>query len=160
MGPVELADQVGLDICLHVGEMLADSLDTPMAAIPDWLRKKVERGELGRKSGQGFYVWKNGRAQKQDKPAAAVAADSSALADRLLLPMLNACVECYRQQVVTDLEHIDAAMIFATGFPPFRGGPLHYARARGIEDIVKTLESLAVKHGERFRPDPGWNDME
>lgn len=156
MGPVELADQVGLDICLHVGGVLSESLDTPMAPVPDWLRTKVERGELGRKSGQGFYAWKNGRAQKKDKKEHG---DSAALADRLLLPMLNACVECYRKQVVSDPDHLDAAMIFATGFAPFRGGPLHYAQSRGIADIIQALEALTAKHGARFQPDPGWHDL-
>ncbi|MEX2469993.1 MAG: 3-hydroxyacyl-CoA dehydrogenase NAD-binding domain-containing protein [Pseudohongiellaceae bacterium] len=158
MGPVELADQVGLDICLHVADVLRDLLDKPMAPVPDWLRDKVERGELGRKSGQGFYEWKEGRAQK-DKDGEADSADAAALADRLLLPMLDACVECYRNKVVAEIDHIDGAMIFATGFAPFRGGPMHYARARGRDEIVAALEALAETHGERFQPDPGWKEL-
>lgn len=157
IGPVELADQVGLDICVHVADVLRDLLDKPMAPVPDWLRDKVERGELGRKSGQGFYEWKQGRAQKDGDVDSA---DAAALADRLLLPMLDACVECYRNEVVTEMEHIDAAMIFATGFAPFRGGPMHYARARGRDEIVSALTVLAGENGERFRPDPGWQDLD
>lgn len=157
IGPVELADQVGLDICVHVADVLRDLLDKPMAPVPDWLRDKVERGELGRKSGQGFYEWKQGRAQRDGDVDSA---DAAALADRLLLPMLDACVECYRNEVVAEMEHIDAAMIFATGFAPFRGGPMHYARARGRDEIVSALTVLAEENGERFRPDPGWQDLD
>ncbi len=162
MGPIELADQVGLDICLHVADVLKDLLDKPMAAIPDWLREKVDKGELGRKSGQGFYRWQDGKPVRNNKAAAgrgSQADDTKDIQDRLLLPMLDACVECYRQKVVADLDQLDAAMIFATGFAPFRGGPMHYARQRGIDDIVATLESLAAAHGERFKPDPGWQGI-
>ena len=162
MGPVELADQVGLDICVHVARVLRDALHSPMAEIPQWLHDKVERGELGRKSGQGFYSWKQGKAKKEAPGAAANGKpeDTAALADRLLLPLLNACIECYRQGVIRDLDHLDAAMIFATGFAPFRGGPMHYARTRGIPQIVAALKALADKHGERFTPDPGWQDIQ
>ncbi|GAB5500732.1 MAG: 3-hydroxyacyl-CoA dehydrogenase NAD-binding domain-containing protein [Pseudohongiellaceae bacterium] len=168
MGPVELADQVGLDICLHVADVLRDSLDTPMPEVPKWLQEKVDRGNLGRKSGQGFYKWKNGKAQKNsgdddsDLGSNGVSGptDSKTLQDRLLLPMLNACVECHRQKVVASLDDLDAAMIFATGFAPFRGGPMHYARTRGVDRIVATLEQLQEDHGARFKPDPGWQDLQ
>ncbi|MFN3165420.1 MAG: 3-hydroxyacyl-CoA dehydrogenase family protein, partial [Pseudohongiellaceae bacterium] len=159
MGPVELADQVGLDICLHVAEVLRESLETPMPEVPDWLQEKVDRGELGRKSGKGFYQWKKGKAHKDTKESDPDSSNNQSLQDRLLLPMLNACVECRRQDVVADLDDLDAAMIFATGFAPFRGGPMHYARQRGVDDIIATLEQLSEKHGERFKPDPGWQDM-
>ena len=159
MGPVELADQVGLDICLHVAQVLRESLDTPIPEVPDWLQEKVERGELGRKSGQGFYAWKKGKAQKDSGNNKTNDKDSEALQDRLLLPMLNACMECQRQKVVANTDDLDAALIFATGFAPFRGGPMNYARHRGVDNIVETLESLAEKHGDRFKPDPGWKNF-
>ncbi|MDZ7784342.1 MAG: 3-hydroxyacyl-CoA dehydrogenase NAD-binding domain-containing protein [Halioglobus sp.] len=161
MGPVELADQVGLDICLHVADVLKDLLDKPMADVPGWLRDKVEKGELGAKSGQGFYKWESGKAQKDsDGDAGQDTSSDEELTDRLLLPMLDACVECYRKDVVDELDHIDAALIFGTGFAPFRGGPMQYARTRGITDIVSTLESLREKHGERFAPDEGWKALQ
>lgn len=167
MGPVELADQVGLDICLHVAEVLRESLDTPLPEVPSWLQEKVDRGDLGRKSGKGFYTWKKGKAQKNsgdddsagDPTGNAGKTDSKSLQDRLLLPMLNACVECHRNNVVASLDDLDAAMIFATGFAPFRGGPMHYARQRGVDDIVATLQALTEQHGDRFKPDPGWSSL-
>ena len=160
MGPLELADQVGLDICLHVGEVLRESLDKPFPDVPAWLQKKVDGGDLGRKSGRGIYQWKDGKAQKDNVGKQQENAPKAELADRLILPMLNACVECYRERVITELDQLDAAVIFATGFAPFTGGPMHYAKTRGIEAIIANLSELAQEHGERFQPDPGWQDIQ
>lgn len=152
VGPVELADQVGLDICLSVADMLRDRLDTGMPPAPDWLRQRVEAGKLGKKSGEGLYRWKKAKADKQDK---AHSAPEETL-DRLLLPMLNACMACLREGVIGDEALTDGAMIFGTGFAPFRGGPMSYAHQRGFDNIRESLEALAAKHGDRFRPDQGW----
>ncbi len=152
VGPAELADQVGLDICLSVSELLRNHFETAMAPIPPWLRDLVAAGELGRKSGRGIYTWKNGKAQK-DKHAPP--ADDETL-DRLLLPMLNACMACLSEGIVENENLVDGAMIFGTGFAPFRGGPMQYARSRGYRDIESSLSLLAEKYGERFSPDPGW----
>ena len=81
------------------------------------------------------------------------------MTDRLILPMLDVCVTCLREGVVADEEIVDGAMIFATGFAPFRGGPMHYARTRGVADVRDTLARLAAKYGPRFRPDPGWDGL-
>ncbi|SDU19623.1 3-hydroxyacyl-CoA dehydrogenase NAD-binding domain-containing protein [Halopseudomonas salegens] len=156
MGPVELADQVGLDICLSVADMLRERLDTEQPATPDWLRNKVDDGELGSKSGKGLYTWKDGKPQKRDKVEPA----PEDTLDRLILPMLNACQACLREQVIEDSDLLDGAMIFATGFAPFRGGPMHYARERGYEEIATRLNGLKDRHGDRFTPDSGWNAEE
>jgi 3-hydroxyacyl-CoA dehydrogenase / enoyl-CoA hydratase / 3-hydroxybutyryl-CoA epimerase len=153
MGPIELADQVGLDICLHVADVLRKELHRPMPATPKWLSDKVEKGELGRKTGKGMYDWRNGAAIKD----AGAPAPSPDMVDRLILQMLDVCVTCLRENVVASEDVIDGAMIFATGFAPFRGGPMHYARSRGTADIVLALTQLAAKYGERFQPDPGWD---
>jgi 3-hydroxyacyl-CoA dehydrogenase / enoyl-CoA hydratase / 3-hydroxybutyryl-CoA epimerase len=155
MGPIELADEVGLDVCLHVAETLRGSLNREMPEAPQWLRDKVAKGELGKKSGKGLYDWKDGQAVKSHEDAAPPA-DT---ADRLILPMLDACVTCLRERVVADEAVLDGAMIFATGFAPFRGGPLHYARTRGIADVRAVLERLAAQYGARFTPDPGWDSL-
>ena len=152
MGPIELADTVGLDICLHVAETLKAGLHRPMPDVSQTLRDKVERGQLGRKTGKGFYDWKDGKAVKErDAPK-----PTDEMTDRLILPMLDVCVTCLREGVVADEDTVDGAMIFATGFAPFRGGPMHYARSRGAADILQELERLTQRYGERFRPDPGW----
>jgi 3-hydroxyacyl-CoA dehydrogenase / enoyl-CoA hydratase / 3-hydroxybutyryl-CoA epimerase len=155
MGPIELADTVGLDICLHVAEVLQKAFDRPMPDVLPALRSKVEMGQLGRKSGKGFYDWKDGKAVKEHD----VPKPTEEMTDRLILPMIAACVACLREGVVADEDTVDGAMIFATGFAPFRGGPMHYARARGISNIREELERLAQRYGERFQPDPGWHRL-
>lgn len=154
VGPVELADQVGLDICLSVANMLRDRLETDMPPAPKWLEEKVDKGDLGRKTGQGLYTWEKGRADKRSKVPEA----PPDTLDRLLLPMVNACMACVREGVIESDELADGAMIFGTGFAPFRGGPMAWASNRGHDDIRQSLESLAGRYGDRFRPDPGWRD--
>ncbi len=154
MGPVTLADYVGLDIGLHVAESLAEGLEKPMAPISQTLRDKVQAGETGKKSGQGFYDWTDGTPH----PSTGEEGPED-LTDRLILPMLDACVEVLRRDIAHAEDDIDAAMIFATGWAPFRGGPMHYARARGVDDVVARLEELEKAHGPRFAPDPGWKTL-
>jgi 3-hydroxyacyl-CoA dehydrogenase/enoyl-CoA hydratase/3-hydroxybutyryl-CoA epimerase len=74
----------------------------------------------------------------------------------MILPMLNEAVAALREGVVADADILDAGAIFATGFAPFRGGPLQYARSRGIANVIARLAELTERYGERFRPDPGW----
>jgi 3-hydroxyacyl-CoA dehydrogenase/enoyl-CoA hydratase/3-hydroxybutyryl-CoA epimerase len=159
MGPIELADQVGLDICLAVGDMLRSKFGDLLPPTPAWLREKVAKGELGRKTGKGFYVWKDGKADKSSA-AATTEKPTDEMIDRLVLPMSNVCVACLREGIVDNADTVDGAMIFGTGYAPFRGGPLNYARTRGVEDVVSTLRALAVKFGHRFNPDAGWDNFE
>ncbi len=156
MGPIELADQVGLDICMSVADMLRERLEDPMPAAPDWLRQKVDDGKLGKKTGEGLYDWKKGKADKKDKFEEA----PEDTLDRLLLPMLNACMACLREGVIESEELVDGAMIFGTGFAPFRGGPMSYARQRGFDEIKSTLEDLAKRYDDRFKPDRGWSEKD
>ncbi|MDF2639469.1 MAG: fatty-acid oxidation protein subunit alpha [Novosphingobium lindaniclasticum] len=158
VGPLELADQVGLDIGLAVAEMLKRELDWPIPDAPQWLRDKVKAGELGKKTGKGIYVWKDGKAVKGHTAKRAAETSNMDLADRLILPMVNTAVAVLREGVTDDPEVIDAAMIFGTGFAPFRGGPIHYARQRGAGEIVSALNDLARRHGPRFEPDAGWSE--
>ena len=116
IGPVELADTVGLDVAQHVGRILGEAFDIPVSKELDAL---VEQKRLGRKTGRGFYA-------------------------------------CLREGIVADAGLIDAGIVFGTGFAPFRGGPIHYAKTRGVPEIVKALETLAARHGDRFKPDGGW----
>ena len=153
MGPVTLADQVGLDICLDVAESLTKSLETPIAEIPAMLCEKVEAGHLGKKTERGFYDWSDG----PPKPETSARIDPD-LTDRLILPMLNACAQCVRTGVVGSADEADAAMIFATGFAPFRGGPLHYAAARGNDGVQQRLKQFEEAYGPRFAPDPYWRN--
>lgn len=155
MGPIELADQVGLDICLAVGDMLRSKFGDLLPPTPAWLRDKVAKGELGRKTGRGFYVWRDGKADKT-RPSSDTARPDAEMIDRLILPMSNVCVACLREGIVDDPDMVDGAMIFGTGYAPFRGGPLNYARTRGADNVASALRNLAAKFGGRFTPDTGW----
>ena len=154
MGPIELADIVGLDVCLHVGRILSSACGGP---APDAVAPLVAAGKLGKKSGQGLYEWREGKAVKPAVDPATRAPDD--LEDRLMLAMVNEAMAVLREEVVADADLIDAGVIFGSGFAPFRGGPLRYARERGVQDVVARLEALAATHGERFRPDRGWSSF-
>jgi len=121
MGPIELADTVGLDICLAVGRELGGE----NAAPPAKLAELVAAGHLGRKTGRGFYVWRNGKARKKSAQA------SPDLSERLLAPYLKEAQAAVAEGIVADADLADAGLIFGTGFAPFRGGPLHYLKAKG-----------------------------
>jgi 3-hydroxyacyl-CoA dehydrogenase/enoyl-CoA hydratase/3-hydroxybutyryl-CoA epimerase len=98
-------------------------------------------------------LWRDGKAQK---PKMAGFTEPPDLQDRLILPMLNEAVACLREGTVADADLLDAGAVFATGFAPFRGGPLQYAKQRGIAIVTRRLHELAERYGERFRPDAGW----
>jgi 3-hydroxyacyl-CoA dehydrogenase/enoyl-CoA hydratase/3-hydroxybutyryl-CoA epimerase len=158
MGPIELADTVGLDICAHVAENLTASFG---GNVPAELKAKVDAGKLGKKTGAGFYQWKNGKPEKLKKSegeeAHAVPAD---LTDRMVLRFVNEAVACLREEIVSDADLLDAGVIFGTGFAPFRGGPMHYINSEGAARLRTRLESLADRYGERFTPDAGWQQLE
>jgi len=152
MGPLELADMVGLDIGWAVGQQLA----RPGTPIPKKLQALVEAKRFGKKTGQGFYPWVNGNAQKG---VPAPAADLKALADRLVAPALNEAVACVRERIVADADLCDAGIVFGTGFAPHRGGPIETIRARGKAEWLRILGELKARHGLRFEPDSGWDSL-
>jgi 3-hydroxyacyl-CoA dehydrogenase/enoyl-CoA hydratase/3-hydroxybutyryl-CoA epimerase len=154
MGPIELADTVGLDICLSVANILSTHT---RAQVPERLQRMVEAGQLGRKSGRGFYGYRNGVLLKGRLDS--VIAAPPDLSDRLILSLLNEVVACRRAGIVEDDDALDAGIIFGTGFAPFRGGPMRYIRERGISNLKERLQNLAREHGERFTPDAGWTEL-
>ncbi|MDE0753426.1 MAG: 3-hydroxyacyl-CoA dehydrogenase NAD-binding domain-containing protein [Woeseiaceae bacterium] len=154
MGPIELIDSVGLDVALHVSKVLGSAFDR---VVPDTLATMVENKHLGRKEGQGFYEWIDG---KVAKPARDRQAKPAEIIDRLILPMINEAVACLHEGVVTEADLLDAGVIFGTGFAPFRGGPLQYARDRGITNVTETLTQLASEFGARFQPHEGWDALD
>jgi 3-hydroxyacyl-CoA dehydrogenase/enoyl-CoA hydratase/3-hydroxybutyryl-CoA epimerase len=153
MGPIELADMVGLDICWAVGNELAK----PGAPVPQKLKALVEAKNLGKKTGRGFYTWVKGKAQKSGSGTGSV--DLHALADRMVIPALNEAVACVREKIVADEDLCDAGVIFGTGFAPHRGGPMAAIRARGKSEILAIMKELKARHGERFTPDAGWETL-
>jgi len=121
VGPIELADSVGLDICLAVGTMLGGGAEPPKK-----LTERIAAGALGRKTGRGFYEWTGGKAVKR-----APGTVPPGLAGRLIDPMLAEAAAALADGIVADADLVDAGAIFGTGFAPFTGGPLHYVAARG-----------------------------
>ncbi len=154
MGPLELADTVGLDICLHVGGILASAFGGEVPAV---LRNKVAEQRLGRKTAVGFYEYRQGRITAP--PGKGLALPTTEIRDRLLQRLLNEAVCALRERVVADADSVDIAMVFGTGFAPFRGGPLTYARDRGVAEVVARLRELAARHGSRFAPDIYWEQL-
>lgn len=118
-GPIELADVVGLDVGLNVARILGIEVpeDSQMARL-------VREGKLGKKTGQGFYVWADGKPQKAEGLHDPV--ELEALGRELIRPMVDECERCLAEGVVDSADEVDAGVIFGTGFAPFRGGPLHY----------------------------------
>jgi 3-hydroxyacyl-CoA dehydrogenase/enoyl-CoA hydratase/3-hydroxybutyryl-CoA epimerase len=152
MGPIELSDVVGLDVVMHVGEIITRELGREMPPYAQRLRELVAAKKLGRKTGAGFYPWRDGkvvRTATSGKPPAD-------LADRLILALVNESAACLREQVVADADLLDAGVVFGTGFAPFRGGPLSYAHTRGIGAVVARLAEFEGRYGARFRPDAWW----
>jgi 3-hydroxyacyl-CoA dehydrogenase/enoyl-CoA hydratase/3-hydroxybutyryl-CoA epimerase len=121
MGPAELADTVGLDICLAAGKALARTTQ-----VPEILANKVALGHLGKKSGQGLYRYDNGKPVKGQPDSY-----DQKLIDALIEPYLDEARTVLAEGIVADAELVDAGLIFGTGFAPFRGGPLHYLESRG-----------------------------
>ncbi|MGY8815508.1 MAG: 3-hydroxyacyl-CoA dehydrogenase NAD-binding domain-containing protein [Gammaproteobacteria bacterium] len=154
MGPIELADTVGLDICLSVANNLSDKLKID---VPFKLVEMVGKGNLGKKTGSGFFQYKKGSPQKQN-----VEINSQNLQnieDRLVFRILNECAACMREGLVENADMLDAGMIFGTGFPPFHGGPLTYAKSKGYDYIIQTLNTLNEQHDDGFSPDKYWETI-
>ncbi len=156
MGPIELADTVGLDIGVHVGSVLAAAFGE--RASPQCVHALVAAGKLGQKTGEGFYRWVGGKPQKTIAGAATLLVPAD-LEDRLVMAFLNEAVACLREGVVSEADLLDAGVIFGTGYAPFRGGPLHYARELGVDKCLTRLKELTTRHGSRFTPDEGWERL-
>jgi len=156
MGPILLADTVGLDICLSVAEILSKELGVE---VPGRLRELVKAGRLGKKSGHGFY-----RYDKQGKPLGAKPGRGEYCPpdtqDRLISRLLNEALACLREGVVADADLLDAGIIFGTGFAPFRGGPMNYIEQTGRDKLAEKMAELHKKYGDRFQADESWLSAE
>ncbi len=163
MGPLELLDQVGLDIGAHVAGGLSDVIPDP-GPTSERLSAMVEAGWLGKKSGQGFYVYENGKKGKptvwgqppsqtgpKDAPET-FATGLSLLELRLVLPIINEAARCMEERIVSEAWMVDLAMVLGTGFAPFRGGPLRLADDLGISNVVEDMKTLSKACGDRFTP--------
>jgi 3-hydroxyacyl-CoA dehydrogenase / enoyl-CoA hydratase / 3-hydroxybutyryl-CoA epimerase len=146
MGPLEMADTVGLDICLAVSKNLVSHFG---GTVSETLIHMVDEGKLGRKTGEGFYCYKKGKIIKKKLSTSTI---DEEIAERLILRMINESLACLHEGVVENADLLDAAMIFGTGFAPFRGGPINYAKSLGQEELKEQFSKLRVQYGERFNP--------
>lgn len=145
MGPVTLADTVGLDVCLSVAKYLGKYFNAP---IPPKLVELVEQRKLGKKTGEGFYKYdKRGKQIKPEEPAYDKPLDE--ISNRLVLIMLNEAFACLREGVVENGDLLDAGMVYGTGFAPFRGGPIHYAESQGINELYQQFVKQQEARGEK-----------
>ena len=164
MGPLELLDQVGLDVALHVARSLRAVLGEA-AAVIDPLAVMTEHDRLGKKSGSGFYGYRHGKKRKpaelpkgfplQYRPASSDRFVDDGLTltqQRAVYPMLAEAARCLEQGVAEQPWAVDLAMVLGTGFAPHTGGPLHLIDAIGAEKVVENLDRLAAFYGDRFSP--------
>jgi len=153
MGPIHLADTVGLDICLSVAQNLSEQFG---GDIPKRLTDLVNTGQLGVKTGKGFYEYKKGKPQKTSNTSTHGPVD---LTDRLMFRLLNECVNCLHDNVVTDADLLDTGVIFGTGFAPFKGGPINFIKNSGVTTMKEKQIMLNERYGERFHVGPGWDEL-
>jgi 3-hydroxyacyl-CoA dehydrogenase / enoyl-CoA hydratase / 3-hydroxybutyryl-CoA epimerase len=157
MGPLRLVDEVGTDVSLHVAETLASHYHRRMA-VPEVLARLVKGGQLGRKSGEGFYLHRGKEAAPSEDAARFVKDDSAANLDRvdlelrMVLLMVNEAARCVEEGIVSGPEDVDFAMIMGAGFAPFRGGPLRHADTVGMANLVREMNRLVDAGEERFAP--------
>jgi len=157
MGPIELFDEVGIDVAYKVANILSKSMGSRMAES-DILENMVNNKKFGKKNNNGFYIY-NDRKKRVDpeigdyikvKDRSKLKKDE--LIKRMVYPMINEAARCLEDDIVRRPQDVDLAMIFGTGFAPFRGGLLNYADTEGIDEIIRYLDMFAESTGERFKP--------
>jgi 3-hydroxyacyl-CoA dehydrogenase/enoyl-CoA hydratase/3-hydroxybutyryl-CoA epimerase len=162
MGPLRLLDEVGLDVARHAADSLHAAFGERMAPAPPLLALR-DTDLVGRKGGRGFYHYDGPGGQEEDAdeelreriaPDADAGPPAEAIRQRCLLAMVNEAARALEDQVVAGPGSVDLAMIMGTGFPPFRGGLLRWADARGTVRVMADLEALRAQHGARFTPAP------
>lgn len=156
MGPFTLVDQLGIDVCHDVVQVLLNAYGSRMRPAEIW-GKLYQGNYLGRKNGAGFYIYdtdkKDMLPQWIEEVGQQKSKKTSFNLERILFPMINEAVLCLEENVATASD-IDLAMVAGVGFPQKLGGPLRYADEVGLEVVLKGLENLCRVHGERFWPAP------
>ena len=153
MGPVELADTVGIDICYSVAKNLAGAFGSK---VPEGLEQYIHKNNLGKKTGRGFYRYKKG---KPIKNRDADLGDQKMIQNRLVFRLLNEAAACIDEKIVDNKDLLDAGIIFGTGFAPFRGGPMNYCLQTSVDDITQTMTEYGTQYGDRFNPVKGWSKI-
>jgi 3-hydroxyacyl-CoA dehydrogenase/enoyl-CoA hydratase/3-hydroxybutyryl-CoA epimerase len=161
MGPFALLDEIGLDVAAKVGRILEEALGERLRP-PALIGRLQDLGARGKKNGKGFYVHGNGR--KTPNPAVLRLGgtggsdfkhdEAQAWLERLLFPMINEAALALEAGIVERPALVDLAMVMGTGFPPFRGGPLRFAEALGLDRVLARLQALAQAGVWKSSPAP------
>jgi 3-hydroxyacyl-CoA dehydrogenase / enoyl-CoA hydratase / 3-hydroxybutyryl-CoA epimerase len=158
MGPLRLADEVGLDVSAKVGRILHEAFPDRLH-FPSWIERIAEdKSRLGAKTGKGIYRYRDGKEQEVDPAIYAVleltpqAELPPPPAERLVLSMVNEAARCLAERIVEGPGPLDLALVFGIGFPPFRGGLCRWADGLGLDNVIRQLELLAGQHGPRLAP--------
>lgn len=162
MGPLRLLDEVGIDVAQKAGMVLAKAFGD-RAEPSGILSLLAAAGRLGKKTGIGFYRYRDGHAVADSEVASLVGAkhgplDPAEAAERALSLMVAEAVRCLDESIVRTPGELDLAMVLGIGFPPFRGGLLRYAERYGLERVASNLETWRAKRGLRFAPPPSLID--
>ena len=159
VGPLALLDDVGLDVAARGGEVMQAAFPVRMKMGPQ--DALAAAGRLGRKNGKGFYDYEGTKRRAPAReaylllrvvPPDRTPLPAEVIQARCVLPMVNEAAFCLQDGVVREPAKLDLAMIFGTGFPPFRGGLLRYADSLGLAKVFARLDDLSERLGPRFAP--------
>jgi 3-hydroxyacyl-CoA dehydrogenase/enoyl-CoA hydratase/3-hydroxybutyryl-CoA epimerase len=165
MGPIELFDEVGIDVAYKVAKILAETMGDRMAES-DLLDKMVNDKRLGKKNGIGFYKYDGKKCHPDPSIHDYISIknktelDENELVARMVYPMINEAARCLDEKIVSRPQDVDLGMIFGTGFAPFRGGLLNFADNEGITKIYDTLSEYTQVYGTRFKPSSSLEKMQ
>jgi 3-hydroxyacyl-CoA dehydrogenase/enoyl-CoA hydratase/3-hydroxybutyryl-CoA epimerase len=157
MGPIELFDEVGVDVAEKVAKILHKTMADRMAES-DLLPKLLEEGRLGKKANKGFYIYSTGKKANDPRVEGLITVkdktylNDDELIQRMIYPMINEAARCLDEGIAQSARDVDIGMIFGTGFAPFRGGLLGYAEKEGLNKVVKKLSAFKNDFGNRFTP--------
>ena len=161
MGPAYLADVVGIDTGVHAGAVMAEGFPERMQYDFKTCHEVMfENERFGQKNGRGYYKYEadnKGRPKKlvDDDVVALLAPviegsetlDDETIVDSMMIPMCLEAVRCLEDGIAASATDVDLALIYGIGFPPFRGGALHYIDDYGIDKFVARADALAAAAG-------------
>ncbi|BBH52283.1 3-hydroxyacyl-CoA dehydrogenase NAD-binding domain-containing protein [Fluviispira sanaruensis] len=162
VGPITLLDEVGIDVGEHIIQVLFDAFSERLK-VPNEIENIAKEDRKGRKNNKGFYCYVD---NKKDKPDSTIYKhfnidrsnfDHKEIADRCVYVFLNEAARCLDEKIIKSEDEGDLGAIFGLGFPPFLGGPFHYAKVLGKKNVKEKLNELALKHGKRFEPAAYWD---
>ncbi|MBE5252256.1 fatty acid oxidation complex subunit alpha FadJ [Mixta mediterraneensis] len=160
VGPIQLLDEVGIDVGSKIIPILQQAYGDRFAA-PDAFDAVLKDGRKGRKNGKGFYLYGSHRGQQRKadpslyallgiKPQ--VKQSAAQIAERCVMMLLNEAVRCLDEEVIRQPRDGDIGAVFGIGFPPFLGGPFRYLDQLDAAEALNTLSRLKQQYGDRFIP--------